>query len=180
MQKNAEYWLESPKLQESFSCFSFENIVASYWLFSIFVCWLTPYRFFSLCKLYPDVFRNLTPSLTSFNSCFKFVLLLQQGSNEGWEKKFTHFSVSDRYGAEEALWVSERHICAGWRSGGVCVSVLAPWGWDTAWPLPLAWWSACVLPAPCSDGLRLFSSWRRRASSAPCASTQQELMLRNR
>lgn len=49
-----------------------------------------------------------------------------------------------------------------------------PWGPNTASPLPRVWWSACVSPVQCSDGLHLFLSWRRRASSAPCASTRQE------
>lgn len=51
---------------------------------------------------------------------------------------------------------------------------VGPWGPDTASPLPRVWWSACVLPVQCSDGLHLFLSWRRRASSALCVSTRQE------
>lgn len=48
------------------------------------------------------------------------------------------------------------------------------WGPDTASLLPRVWSSACVSPVQCSDGLHLFLSWRRRASSALCASTRQE------
>lgn len=58
----------------------------------------------------------------------------------------------------------------------LCVGPCCCWGRDTASPLPQVWWSACVSPEPCSDGLHLFLSWRRRATSALCASTQQESM----
>lgn len=47
----------------------------------------------------------------------------------------------------------------------------SPWGWDTASLWPLVCWSACASAAWCSGGLRSSSSWRWRASSAPCAST---------